>query len=118
MRCPRHHWTASRLAGAVGAAAALLLAAAAARARADGGPTPEQARFFEAKVRPVLVGQCVKCHGPGAAKSNLRLDSRAGVLAGGDQGPAVVPGKPDESLLVAAVRHDDGLKMPPSSKLP
>jgi len=77
------------------------------------------AQFFEAKVRPVLVDHCLKCHGPDKAKSNLRLDSRAGALAGGDQGPAVVPGKPAESLLVAAVGYeDDGLRMPPSKKLP
>jgi hypothetical protein len=88
---------------------------------ADTAPAPsaEQVRFFEAKVRPVLVEQCQKCHGAEKQKSHLRLDSRAGALAGGDQGPAVVPGKPDESLLVTAVRHDDdALKMPPSKKLP
>src|SRR4051812_6931056 len=51
--------------------------------------------------------------------SSLRLDSRAGAVAGGDQGAAVVPGKPDESLLVIAVKgDDDALKMPPSRKLP
>ena len=81
-------------------------------------PTDEQARFFEAKVRPVLVDQCVKCHGPAKHKSNLRLDSRAAALAGGDSGPAVVPGKVEESLLVTAIRHeDDALKMPPAKKL-
>ena len=85
---------------------------------AEGTPTAEQVRFFEAKVRPVLVENCVKCHGPKTQKSHLRLDSRAAAVAGGEQGPAVVPGKPDESLLVTAVRHDDDLKMPPSKKLP
>jgi hypothetical protein len=82
-------------------------------------PSPEQVQFFEAKVRPVLVETCLKCHGPEKQKSGLRLDSRAAALAGGDQGPAVVPGKPDESLFVTAIRHDDDqLKMPPSKKLP
>lgn len=81
-------------------------------------PTAEQVRFFEAKVRPLLVDQCVKCHGPDKQKSGLRLDSRASAVAGGEQGAAVVPGKPEESLLVTAVRHDDDmLKMPPSKKL-
>lgn len=81
-------------------------------------PDPEQVRFFESKVRPLLVDNCVKCHGPDKQKSGLRLDTRAFAVAGGEQGPAVVPGKPDESLLVAAVRHDDdALKMPPSKKL-
>src|SRR5579883_2320379 len=85
------------------------------RAAEEKAPTPEQVRFFEAKVRPVLADQCFKCHGPTKQKANLRLDSRAGMLTGGDTGPVVVEGKPEESLLVAAVRHDeDGPKMPPS----
>ncbi|GAC1470324.1 MAG: hypothetical protein NVSMB9_15310 [Isosphaeraceae bacterium] len=80
--------------------------------------TDEQLRFFEAKVRPVLVDNCWKCHGPEKQKAGLRLDSRAGVLGGGEQGPAIVPGKPAESLLVKAVEHvDDALKMPPTKKL-
>src|SRR4051812_29840288 len=54
-------------------------------------PTDEQAHFFETKIRPVLVDSCLKCHGPDKPKSNLRLDSRAAALAGGDQGAAVVP---------------------------
>ncbi|MCA1684515.1 MAG: DUF1549 domain-containing protein [Planctomycetia bacterium] len=96
-----------------------LIAAAARVASADEAPpNPEQARFFESKVRPVLVAHCLKCHGPDKQKSGLRLDSRAAALAGGELGPAVVPGKPDESLLVSAVNHGDELKMPPSKKLP
>ncbi|HEV3121017.1 MAG TPA: DUF1549 domain-containing protein, partial [Isosphaeraceae bacterium] len=76
-------------------------------------------RFFELRVRPTLAENCFKCHGPEKQKSSLRLDSRAAMLAGGDAGPAIVPGKPEESLLVTAIRHDDdGLKMPPSKKLP
>ena len=81
-------------------------------------PTTDQIRFFEAKIRPVLVDNCVKCHGAEKQKSNLRLDSRKLAMAGGDSGPAVVPGKPDESLLVLAIRHgDEAPKMPPSKKL-
>ncbi|MBX6312891.1 MAG: DUF1553 domain-containing protein [Isosphaeraceae bacterium] len=81
-------------------------------------PAPEQVRFFETRVRPVLAEHCHKCHGPDKQKSGLRLDSRASALAGGDSGPAVVPGQPEESLLVVAIRHeDDALKMPPSKKL-
>src|SRR5262245_12360994 len=79
-------------------------------------PTSAGIEFFEKKVRPVLVEQCYSCHS-GQAKSprgGLRLDSRAAVLKGGDTGPAVVPGKPAESLLVKAVRQTDpGLSMPP-----
>jgi hypothetical protein len=78
----------------------------------------EAAAFFENKVRPVLVQNCVKCHGPARHRGGLRLDSRAALVVGGDQGPAVVPGEPDQSLLVAAVRQSGELKMPPSGKLP
>src|SRR4051794_38274824 len=77
------------------------------------------ADFFETSVRPVLVESCFKCHGPEKQSSGLRLDSREAVLTGGDNGPAVVPGKPAESLLVQAVAHThQELKMPPKKKLP
>lgn len=103
-------------------AAALLSVMAAPRpisAADDAAATPEQARFFEAEIRPVLVDQCIKCHGPEKQKANLRLDSREGLLAGGDSGPAVEAGEPAESLLIAAIGHGDEVaKMPPSRKLP
>jgi hypothetical protein len=81
-------------------------------------PSAEAVEFFEARVRPILVERCLKCHGPQKQSSGLRLDSRAAALKGGDTGPAVVPAKPAESLLVQAVsyRHDE-LKMPPKQKL-
>ncbi len=100
-------------------ALALLVTGLGSAVAEDRPPTDEEARFFETNVRPVLVDQCFKCHGPAKQKSNLRLDSRAAILAGGDLGPAVVPGKPEESPLVAAVKYEeDGPKMPPSGKLP
>src|SRR6185503_8440330 len=69
-------------------------------------------------VRPVLVENCQKCHGPAKQWNGLRLDSREALLRGGDSGPAIVPGKPDESRLIRAVRHtDDEFQMPPDSKL-
>jgi mono/diheme cytochrome c family protein len=80
-------------------------------------PTPQQIRFFETKIRPVLAENCFKCHGEEKQEENLRLDSRAAALAGGDRGPAVVPGKPDESLLVKAINHLDDLEMPPKKQL-
>src|SRR5688572_15900716 len=83
---------------------------------ADSGPTPEQVRFFESRVRPLLSTHCFSCHGPQKQQSGLRLDSRAALIKGGDQGPAIVPGKPEDSLLLEAVRHE-GLKMPPKQKL-
>src|SRR5690348_17040299 len=75
---------------------------------------PAGLAFFEAKIRPVLVKECFGCHAAGARKigGGLRLDSRAGVRTGGDSGPAVVPGKPDESPLLDALRHE-GPEMPP-----
>lgn len=71
------------------------------------------------KVRPVLVENCYQCHGPAAktAFGNLRMTGLEAFLKGGDSGPAVVPGRPDDSLLIRAVRHDGPVKMPPSGKL-
>ena len=77
----------------------------------------EQIEFFEKEVRPLLAENCHKCHGGQAKKGNLRLDSRSAVLAGGDTGPAVKPGKPDESLLIDAVSYGDLYQMPPAGKL-
>ncbi len=72
---------------------------------------------FENRVRPLLLDRCVKCHGPGKQESNLRLDSRAAMVQGGDSGPAIVPGKPGESLLVKAIKHEGDIQMPPKSRL-
>jgi len=85
-------------------------------AGADLKPTAEQAKFFEKEVRPLLVANCLKCHGPEKQKGGLRLDSRTTILSGGETGPAVVEGKPEESLLVEAINYD-GLEMPPQGKL-
>jgi mono/diheme cytochrome c family protein len=92
------------------------LAFAAAALAAEKRPGPEQARFFEGKVRPLLVEHCQQCHGPKKQQGGLRLDTAAGFRAGGDSGPLVTPGKPDESLLLRAVRHE-GPKMPPKKQL-
>ena len=83
----------------------------------DATPSPEQVQFFESQVRPVLLEHCAGCHGAKKVKAGLRLDSRAALLAGGDSGPAVIPGKPDESPLIAAIRYE-GPEMPPKGKLP
>ncbi len=75
----------------------------------------EHVAYFEAKVRPVLAEHCYECHSTEEkkAKGGLLLDTRAALLEGGDSGPAIIPGDPDKSLLVKAVRHaDDDLKMP------
>ncbi len=77
--------------------------------------------FFEKKVRPVLVQHCYPCHSAAAKKQKggLALDSRPALRKGGESGPAVVPGQPEQSRLIRAVRHtDETLKMPPKAKLP
>src|SRR5687768_630544 len=76
------------------------------------GAPPEDERFFETRVRPVLVEKCQGCHGAKKQQAGLRLDSRAAVLAGSDRGPVVVSGKPAASPLIAAVTHVGDLKMP------
>ncbi|MCO6457176.1 MAG: DUF1553 domain-containing protein [Pirellulaceae bacterium] len=75
--------------------------------------------FFEQRIRPVLVRHCYECHdsAQGPVKGGLRLDTRDGMRRGGDSGPAVVPRRVDESLLVGALRHD-AFEMPPQGKLP
>jgi cytochrome c553 len=82
--------------------------------------TPEQTEFFESKIRPVLVKNCYMCHSRQAksAQGGFVLDSKDGLLRGGATGPAVVPGKPAESLLMQVVHYEGKLKMPPMGKLP
>ncbi len=83
-------------------------------ARADAF-TSEQIEFFENRIRPILANECYECHSSRATKlkGNLHLDTRAGVLKGGDSGPAVVPGDAAKSLLIQSIRHEhDDYKMP------
>jgi hypothetical protein len=86
---------------------------------AEGPPTPEQVRFFESSIRPLLAENCYKCHGPDRHKSDLRLDSAEGIRKGGTSGtPLIVPGQPEQSLLIKAVGYqDESLRMPPRGKL-
>jgi len=82
------------------------------------GPSAEDLAFFEREVRPVLARNCQECHGAKKQHASLALTSREAVLKGGDSGAAIVPGKPDESVLIAAVRHTgDASAMPPEGKL-
>lgn len=78
--------------------------------------------FFESKIRPTLVEQCYKCHSvvSGKSEGSLLLDSKKATRAGGDRGPAVVPGNPEKSLLLTAISHaDSAIKMPrKKDKLP
>jgi hypothetical protein len=82
---------------------------------------PADVEFFEKQIRPVLSQHCYKCHSASAEKlkGGLLLDTRDGVLKGGEDGPVVVVGKPDESVLIKAISYsDDKLKMPPKTRLP
>jgi mono/diheme cytochrome c family protein len=84
-----------------------------------GTASPEQNDFFENKVRPIFAEHCYSCHSDKAEKlkGGLRLDSADGLQKGGASGPAVVPGQPDASLLIKAVRYSDpDLQMPPKNK--
>jgi hypothetical protein len=80
--------------------------------------TAGPATIFETKIRPVLAGRCFKCHGAQKASNGLRVDSREALLKGGKQGAAVVPGDPERSLLVGAIRYTSERKMPPGRQLP
>jgi len=83
--------------------------------------TDEVPTFFESRIRPVFVEHCYKCHSGRikSPKGGLRLDSREALLRGGGNGPAVVPGKPEDSLLFKALTHEgDVAEMPPDKKLP
>jgi len=75
--------------------------------------------FFEAKIRPVLAETCYECHSAAKkVKAKLHLDSRAGLLEGGESGPAIIAGNPDKSLLIKAISyHDPDLEMPPKKRL-
>ena len=89
-------------------------------ALATAAPAEDGIEFFERQVRPILVARCHECHKSTLPepKGKLTLDSLAGVLKGGETGPAIVPGKPKESLLVDAINHGDLYQMPPKTKLP
>jgi hypothetical protein len=107
----------------------LLLLAAAPFARAVDMPaghpavtptlSPSDLQFFETKIRPILADKCYKCHSKESdkVKGGLLLDTREAFLHGGNTGPAIVPGKPSESLLIQAVGYkDEDLKMPPKGE--
>jgi mono/diheme cytochrome c family protein len=80
------------------------------------GVSADQYALFERDIRPLLLKHCIQCHGDEKQEGNLRLDSHAALLAGGDSGAAIARGAADDSLLISAVRHD-GLEMPPKKRL-
>jgi mono/diheme cytochrome c family protein len=94
--------------------AAVLVTLAVPCAAADPQATVDD--LFEIHARPLLVAHCIRCHGEAKQEAGLNLATRAGLLAGGDSGPAIVPGKPEESLLLEALRYES-LEMPPTGRL-
>ncbi|MFQ5730962.1 MAG: DUF1553 domain-containing protein [Planctomycetaceae bacterium] len=88
-------------------------------AKAADKPDRKGLDFFERRIRPVLVKHCYECHSAKSRKirGGLRLDTRADIRKGGETGPGVVPGKPEKSVVIGALKHDD-LEMPPKGKLP
>src|SRR5262245_32672489 len=96
--------------------AAVLVGASPPGRTAEDEPTPEQVPAFEQQVRPLLATHCFKCHGPAKHRGDLRLDSRSALMSGGQTGRVVVPGKPNESLLIDAINYRR-LEMPPNKRL-
>ena len=101
---------------ALSSVAALLIVMPSLACGQEKKPSAAAVQFFETKVRPVLVANCFECHAEKKQRGDLRLDSLAAMLEGGEQGPAIVPGHPEKSLLVKAINQDGKLKMPPKNK--
>ena len=81
--------------------------------------TGKAIELFEKQVRPTLIDQCIRCHGAEKQRGGLRLDTREAWTKGGDSGPAIIPGDPDASVLLNAIRYENPeLEMPPRGKLP
>src|SRR3954469_1650042 len=81
--------------------------------------SPDQTQFFEARIRPILTANCYKCHSieQGKAKGGLTLDTRDGLLKGGENGSVLVAGDPTKSKLIAAITYNDpDLQMPPKGE--
>jgi len=92
------------------------LVATASALLAQPAPVPVDTESFETKIRPLFAEKCYACH-TDAHMGGLQLDSREHFLKGGKSGPVAVPGDPDASLLVKALRYDANPKMPPTGKL-
>ncbi len=95
----------------------LLAAILAAPSGAFARSSTEDVEAFEKEIRPLLIENCIKCHGAEKQKAGLRVDSRKALVEGGESGPALVPGHPDKSLLISAIRQAGELRMPPDRKL-
>jgi cytochrome c len=104
------------------AAASVLWHPAAVAARpAAGGVDPASVEFYTKNVQPILQTNCYRCHDAPNHRGGLTLDTQAGMIRGGHDGPVIVPGDPGKSLLIKLIRHegpaDDPMPMPPKDKL-
>jgi hypothetical protein len=105
----------------IGALVVLAVATGFSRDARPDEPEGEGRGLFRERIHPALFTYCFECHSPRAKnpRAGLRLDRREMLLAGGDSGPAVVPGKPDESLLIHVLEHSSEIaQMPPGRRLP
>jgi len=102
------------------AAAAMFWQPAPVAARA-GGVDPASVEFYTKNVQPILQTNCYRCHGAPNHRGGLTIDTQAGMMKGGHDGPVIVPGDPAKSLLITLIRHegpaDDPKPMPPKDKL-
>ncbi len=84
-------------------------------------PSPDSTSFYTARVQPIFQANCYRCHGGFNHRGGLQLDSHAGLMHGGHDGAVIVPGHPEQSLLIKLIRHegppDDPMPMPPKGKL-
>ena len=104
----------------VGLAVICLIAVGAVSCSARGADSDAAGiEFFEKQVRPLLITHCYECHTTREPKGGLALDTRAGVLKGGDSGAAIAPGDVEKSRLVDAIRYQNSdLQMPPKGRIP
>ncbi|MCC6366456.1 MAG: hypothetical protein IT165_23295 [Bryobacterales bacterium] len=78
----------------------------------------DPAQYFEKKVAPILARRCLSCHNNEMKDGGISFLDRDSVLKGGSHGPAIVPGKPEQSYLLRAISHKEDVKMPPGIPLP
>ena len=114
------HLTALSLALACLIAGAGLRRPDAVSAQTAADPAPNTEAFYTQKVQPILQANCYHCHGNGNHRGGLHIDTKAGLLKGGMDGAVIVPGHPEQSLLIKLIRHegpeDDPMPMPPAPR--
>jgi cytochrome c len=115
------HARALKKAGLASCAAGLLTLGIAWRSPAQAAPGPDTVAYYQTKVVPIFQANCYRCHGGLNHRGGLQIDRREGMMKGGKDGAVLVPGHPEQSLLIKLIRHqgppDDPMPMPPKSKL-